>query len=198
VPDAPLPLPNVPPRQKETAAHVPAETSAVSASSPKPSQDALNGYVSFYREYVAHLVSFLVWQGAGLNDAAELAQETMIEAYRNWSAIQHPRAWVKRVASRKYARLISRPEQPAEPTGLSPLLPPNLDISEWQERHEVLRLLALLPPRQRQVMAWTFDGYSPRQIANELNITTEAVRTNLKRARRRLAEALGFPEGESR
>ncbi len=94
------------------------------------------------------------------------------------------------------------------PRTFSLLLSPGIDIPEWEERHEVLRLLNLLPPRQRQVMAWTYDGSSPADIAAELNISAEAVRTNLKRARRTLATHLelleerpqggGLPEDELR
>jgi RNA polymerase sigma factor (sigma-70 family) len=122
----------------------------------------------------------------------------MIEAYRSWPVIEHPRAWTKRVASRKYARRVTQVEKPIEPTGLSPLLPSGIDASEWEERHEILGLLAQLPPRQRQVMAWTYDGYSPSEIATELNITADAVRTNLMRARRALAAHLGLSGGGPR
>ncbi|MFY1698586.1 sigma factor-like helix-turn-helix DNA-binding protein [Solwaraspora sp. WMMA2101] len=77
-----------------------------------------------------------------------------------------------------------------EPELLSPLLSASADISAWEQRHDVIRLLAILPWRQRQVMAWTFDGYQPQEIAVELEITPEAVRASLKLARRALAEHL--------
>ena len=51
-------------------------------------------------------------------------------------------------------------------------------------------MLDLLPLRQRQVMAWTLDGYTPAQIADELQITAEAARSSLKKARRTLATYL--------
>lgn len=63
-------------------------------------------------------------------------------------------------------------------------------MTEWEQRHEVLRVLDLLPLRQRQVMAWTLDGYPPAQIADELGITAEAVRSSLRKARRTLAAYL--------
>ena len=46
-------------------------------------------------------------------------------------------------------------------------------------------------------MAWTLDGYTPAQIANELGITAEAVRSSLKKARRTLAAYLRT-EGDER
>jgi RNA polymerase sigma factor (sigma-70 family) len=72
------------------------------------------------------------------------------------------------------------------------LLPASVDAANWEEHHEILRLLNMLPPRQRQVVAWTFDGYSPAEIANELRITPEAVRASLFKARRTLAEHIGL------
>ncbi|WBB88168.1 sigma-70 family RNA polymerase sigma factor [Micromonospora sp. WMMC264] len=151
-------------------------------------------YSAFYRTEVKALVNFLLWMGAGLADATDIAQETMIEAYQSWPSILHPRAWTRRVASRRYGRRRFGQEVAIEPERLSPLLPACADISAWEQRHEVLRLLAMLPWRQRQVIAWTFDGYRPQEIADELDITPEAVRASLKLARRALAEQLGRAE----
>jgi DNA-directed RNA polymerase specialized sigma24 family protein len=35
-------------------------------------------------------------------------------------------------------------------------------------------------------MAWTYDGYEPQEIARELGIAVEAVRSSLYKARRTL------------
>jgi len=152
-------------------------------------------YSAFYRAEVKALVNFLLWMGAGLADATDIAQETMIEAYQGWPSIRHPRAWTRRVASRRYGRQQFGQEVVTEPELLSPLLSASADIAAWEQRHDVLRLLAMLPWRQRQVMAWTFDGYQPQEIAVELQITAEAVRASLKLARRTLAERLGRAGG---
>lgn len=151
-------------------------------------------FSAFYRRFVPTLVGFLMWQGARLPDAADLAQAAMSEAYRYWSTIREPEAWVRRVASRALARHIARVE-PEDPVGEIPehssLLRPLTDVTAWEQEHEVLRLLDLLPLRQRQVMAWTLEGYTPAEIAAELKITPEAVRSGLKRARSALAAHLG-------
>lgn len=148
-------------------------------------------FSAFYRAEVKALVNFLLWMGADLADAADIAQETMIEAYRNWPSIQHPPAWTRRVASRRYGRRRYGHDMVTDPEDLSPLLRAPTDIAAWEQRHDVLRLLATLPERQRQVMAWTFDGYQPQEIADELGITPQAVRASLKLARRKLADGLG-------
>jgi RNA polymerase sigma factor (sigma-70 family) len=161
--------------------------------SPVPKVD---GFSEFYRQFVPSLLAFLMWQGARLPEAADVAQETMIQAYRHWSTIEHPQAWVRRVASRIVARRIATIEVPVEQIGeWTALLPAATNVAAWEQRHEVLRALSHLPPRQRQVMAWTLDGYRPSEIAEELRITPEAVRSNLKKARRALAAYLAESGG---
>jgi len=45
-------------------------------------------------------------------------------------------------------------------------------------------------------MAWTYDGATPSEIATELQITPEAVRSNLKKARTALRNHLPEKGGE--
>lgn len=165
----------------ETVAAAPVDPAAVAA------------FSAFYRMFVPTLVAFLIYQGARPADAAEIVQDTMTKAFQSWEQINHPQAWARRVASRGYARRIaSIIEDPVEapPEQRVPLLRTDTDADTLIERHEVLRLLALLPSRQRQVMAWTFDGYHPTDIAEELGMSSDAVRGSLFKARRALAAHL--------
>lgn len=145
-------------------------------------------FIDFYRKSIAKLVAFLVWQGAKPADAADAAQEAMIKAHRHWATIHDPQAWVRRVASREWGRIAHAVESPVDPDAVGgALLPSGNDIEDLEKRHHILRLLARLPPRQRQVLAWTLDGFSPSEIAEELGITPEATRTALFKARRALS-----------
>ena len=130
-------------------------------------------FITFYRQFVPTLVAFLTWQGARLPDAADAAQETMIKAYQWWDRVDNHEAWARRVALRAWMR---RPvDLGAEPVGEvpepNPLLRNAAGVTAWEEQHEVLRVLGLLPHRQRQVLAWRFDGYTPTEIAEELEIS---------------------------
>ena len=78
----------------------------IGLNSDRAAQDA--AFAAFYRDFVPRLVAFLRWQGVPLSSAADLAQETMIQAYRRWSSIENPGAWCLRVASRMWARQISQ------------------------------------------------------------------------------------------
>ncbi|GAA1903240.1 SigE family RNA polymerase sigma factor [Streptomyces sodiiphilus] len=149
-------------------------------------------FSAFYRADISRLAGFLMWLGAGAATAADIAQETMTKAYRRWPDLENPAAWVRTVASRALVRRISDVRE--HPVGSlpepSPLLPHPDSTAQWEEHQETLRVLRRLPPRQRQVLAWTLDGYTPAEIARELRMTPEAVRANLMKARRAAARHL--------
>lgn len=54
----------------------------------------------------------------------------------------------------------------------------------WLQEQQVIPVLRALPPRQRQVLALTIDGWPPAEIAELLGIDPAAVRSNLMKARR--------------
>jgi RNA polymerase sigma-70 factor (ECF subfamily) len=146
-------------------------------------------FARFYRETAPALVRFLVLQGARAADAADIAQDTLISAYTHWHKITtNPRAWSFRTASRGWIRHAvdtSHEELAADPPH-SPLLGA-IPTDGWHLRHELITALAALPERQRQIMAWTLSGYTPTEIAEELRLTSDQVRANLRLARHALA-----------
>jgi RNA polymerase sigma factor (sigma-70 family) len=158
-------------------------------------------FAAFYRSAYPRLMAFLLYLGASPADAGEVAQDTMTLAFQNWPAIRNPNAWSRTVAGRGLVRRVAAvaPEDPAaEPPEPVPSLAGVPDqVLEWEQRHDILRLVRGLPPRQRQVMAWTLDGYTPAEIADALGLSPEAVRQNLHRARTALATRLAARRGEA-
>jgi RNA polymerase sigma factor (sigma-70 family) len=69
------------------------------------------------------------------------------------------------------------------------------EVELHDEARTVLAALADLPPKQRQVMAWSIDGFSPGEIALELDVDPAAVRQNLAKARKNLKQALEVARG---
>ncbi|MER7244674.1 hypothetical protein [Kribbella sp. NPDC000426] len=118
------------------------------------------------------MIAFLFCQGAGLADAAEVAQDTMTELYREWWKIENPRAWTRRVGPRIWVRhrLRRREDLVAETPEPSPILR-NADIEHWEHLHDIVRGLDQLPARQRQVLTWSLFDHTPqrdrRRTANE-------------------------------
>ncbi|MEU4180406.1 sigma-70 family RNA polymerase sigma factor [Streptomyces sp. NPDC026589] len=142
-------------------------------------------FASFYRDVLSSLVGFLINQGACVRDAADIAQESMTDAYRCWGDIEYPKAWVHKAASRALVRKVAQIEELVEDVPEPTSLLPRPDaIAEWEVRHDALLILRGLPPRQRQVMAWTLNGFTPTDIAHHLGLSAETVRANLKKARR--------------
>lgn len=170
---------------------------------PLPVPEAELSFPDFYRSGTPGLVAFVMWLGAGAEEAADVAQEAMTRAWQNWELpIEHPNAWVRTVASREYRRRIKA--RRTEPTAEIPghLLRPGMAADEaampGPEQARVLEVLRLLPYRQRQVMAWTYDGYTPAEIATILGLDFGAVRASLHKARKTLKQHLTGEGGWSR
>jgi RNA polymerase sigma-70 factor (ECF subfamily) len=120
------------------------------------------------------LLAVAVAQGAGPRPAPRRQRRDAVRATQP-PALKRPtsRRRVEDLDHRASHRIASVEEDPTDPLPAVPtsLLPVDTDLDALTGRHEVLRLLALLPPRQRQIMAWTYDGYSPTEIAQELTLT---------------------------
>jgi RNA polymerase sigma factor (sigma-70 family) len=148
------------------------------------------GFEDFYREFLPTLVGFLIWQGAGRAHAEDLAAETMLRAFHSWDRVLHPQAWCRTVGYRLLMKdVVGHPE---EPVPRPPERPGDglIDQEVWAQQDPVLRLLSRLPMRQRQVLAWSVDGYSPAEIAVELRLAPDNVRQNLKKAREQMLRLL--------
>ncbi|MEV0356278.1 sigma-70 family RNA polymerase sigma factor [Nocardia sp. NPDC050697] len=145
-------------------------------------------FSAFYRNHAAMLVGFLVTQGARAADATDIAQDTMIKLWKSWSTIESPMAWARVVAGRELVRRLGAVEEDnIDESEHSALLGAASDIDDWVRRDEYQRVLANLPPRQRQVLIWTTEGYSPAEIAVQLKLNAATVRSNLRKARRAVA-----------
>ncbi len=153
---------------------------------------AAGDFADCYAREMPGLIWFVMSLGASAETAADVAQSAFADAFPVWLAIQYPRAWLRRVAQRGYGRRGSR-ETPVEspPERPSPLPTANA-VELRDEARTVLAALAALPPKQRQVMAWCIDGYSPAEIASELGADPAAVRQNLAKARKNLKQMLGI------
>lgn len=170
----------------------------------RPSQGADHSkrsaeFAAFYRDFTPRLVAFLIHLGANPADAAEVCQEAMTRAWKHWADIEHPEAWTRTVASRAWTRrLATIDEDPVAEVSefASPLLGATpSELAEWVQRQETIQLLSGLPPRQRQVMAWTLEGFTPTEVAAQLQTTPEAVRSSLAKARRTIARRLNEASG---
>jgi RNA polymerase sigma factor (sigma-70 family) len=156
-------------------------------------------FTLFYTADMPKLVGFLIVQGARSSVAADLAQDAMTEAYRQWDTIDAPRAWVRMVASRKWWRWARREhmEVPQDELSESSTLLSPEQSAEIEHQHAFLKMVRELPQAQRQVMAWTYDGYFPTEIAALLGKDPATVRSLLRTAREALKKQYRLAEEES-
>jgi RNA polymerase sigma factor (sigma-70 family) len=161
---------------------------APTAASPAPGGE--HEFAWFYRSHISRLTAYLIYQGAAAHLAADIAQDAMITAYRRWAEIKSPRSYTWTVAYRAFIRhALNDPEQPVgEVPEPAALLPRPGEAEAWLQEQHIIHVLRALPPRQRQVLALTIDGWTPAEIAELLNLDPAAVRSNLKKARRTAAE----------
>jgi DNA-directed RNA polymerase specialized sigma24 family protein len=145
-------------------------------------------YSKFYVENVPRLVAFLITQGVATADAADCVQECMIDALPPvWGGLMHPYAWCRSVSYRKACALARRgreaPTADPERAG-HPLLQPGTELDRFEQDHEFLRQLGQVRgDRQRTVLAWSYDGASPAEIATALQMEPATVRSTLRDAR---------------
>lgn len=159
-------------------------------------------FSDFYRSQAARLIVFLMAMGADEQCANDVAQESMVAMWRGWSGIRTPHAYVRVVATRGLIRRISKASyneqslDDRESDDPDRALADPLDfIIRNAEHQSVLARIRKLPPRQRQVIAWTYDGYKPIEIAEILKISSETVRASLLKARKALQRMREEEEG---
>ncbi|MCP3936372.1 MAG: sigma-70 family RNA polymerase sigma factor [Actinomycetia bacterium] len=131
--------------------------------------------------------------------AAELAQETMARAWRDWesieTSIENPAGWLTRVAvnlcsnqrrgwgtARRWRHLIATPDRSPAPT-------------EFSDLH---RALDSLPARQRQAVVLRYwDDLDVAGCALVMGVSEGSVKQHLSRAREALRKSNHLVEEES-
>ena len=155
-------------------------------------QISATGFNSFYRIELTPLVHFMIRLGASQPEAEDAAQEAMKTALLRWADIENPKAYVRRAAKRAFYRARNRDrDRPAREIEASrPHVKCSPVVIFDEETQYVLDALRSLPRAQREVMAWTVDGYEPAEIAGIVGKNPATVRTNLRHARKALLAKL--------
>lgn len=131
--------------------------------------------------------SFLILHDQGR--AEEVTQDAFLHLYERWGGvvhIDHPAAWVRKVATRSAVRLAQRTR----------LREPVLTVEErtsWDHLPDVdlVRAVASLAPQQRAAVALFYlEDLPVDEVAHLLGVSASTVKQHLHRARARLAELL--------
>jgi RNA polymerase sigma factor (sigma-70 family) len=120
-------------------------------------------------------------------DAEDAAQEAVIILYRKIGTLRASRAlasWMFRIVRNECVRrsrlLLRQPEPIVEPAARSA----EEDVLHRLEVERVAAAIAALPPDQRRVLVLRdVQGYSGREVADALGLSTAAMKSRLHRAR---------------
>lgn len=147
----------------------------------------------FFLDNHAGLVRTLTVITGDAELAADVVQEAFQRAYLRWNRIRRydaPASWVRRVAINRSRDLIRsdqrrrRNEERAAPDEATTDVPGD---------HHLLQLLMRLPERQRAAMAlYYLDGLSVEQVANEMSVSSGAVKYHLHQGRESLRPLLEY------
>jgi RNA polymerase sigma-70 factor (ECF subfamily) len=166
--------------------------------------DAFDRFVEYFRKKIFHYS----WLMCGhREDAEEVAQETLLKVFENFSQLREPervRPWVFRIA--KNACLMKRRKSafaPPRELSLDELMPAReqrdgqfqIQIADWSRlpedqvlqselRKELATAIAGLPEIYRSVILLRdVEGLSTQEAAQILDLTEDVIKTRLHRAR---------------
>ncbi|MFC0113147.1 RNA polymerase sigma factor [Kibdelosporangium aridum] len=150
-------------------------------------------FEEFFRAEFACLVAFVVKAGFPV-EAEDAAEEAMLCAYRTWHEIENPKAWVYktayRVALRQARRSTDRIHKAVAGGWVVAASDDSARRAEIEENPLVAAMLKCLPDHQREVMAWYLSGFSPHEIADNLDKPPATIRSTLRHARHKLRTEL--------
>jgi RNA polymerase sigma factor (sigma-70 family) len=156
----------------------------------------IDAIAAIYEKEMPRLVMFVVTTARlDVHAAADVAQTAFERAVPRWPALENPKAWLYRVARNEaIGRELPAEFIPEQPDPMSAAVMAELR----DEQRSVMTHLKGLPPKQREVMTWTLAGFSDAEIASELGISAEAVKSNRRYARATLRKRLGAKRKDAR
>lgn len=132
------------------------------------------------------------------DDAQDAVQQALLEAGRSrdrWSGVRDPLAWLATLVSRSCGRLNrGMANDPARHEAEVELpctcASPEAQAADRELGERLSRSLARLNRTDRVVLLLSAEGWTGPEIARELQISADAVRSRLKRARRLVRDDL--------
>jgi RNA polymerase sigma-70 factor (ECF subfamily) len=128
-------------------------------------------------------------------DAAEdIAQESFVRLLRQTLPEEEARPWLFAVATnllRDRARKIERRQRLLTTTPIMPASAsaPDEDTERSEQIALVRKVLARIPPRDRQLLLMREEGFKYEEMARALGVASSSVGTLIARALRRFTEA---------
>ena len=152
-------------------------------------------FQNFFRLGYPKVVATLRQMGFEREQSADSASEAMIQLYASSKQVNNPLAWVMTVAFRDAARNIRRAN-----TGLKKLIieaggkpESTRDDDVGLSEDNILDVLKMLTPAQRQVITLYYQEYKTSEIAQILGTDESTVRRHRLKVRARLQDLIENP-----
>jgi RNA polymerase sigma-70 factor (ECF subfamily) len=159
---------------------------------------------ALYREHGARVLRLARLLLDDRQEAQDVAQEVFLKLLRAYPAVDRPMRWgpwltkvtVNACRDRRRSgwwRWWRGLHEPIEDVAVVDVAPsPERAALDAVGRERIARVFRQLPARQREAVALRYvEGWSTREIADELGVTTGSVKRHLFRAVQRLRAALG-------
>ncbi len=147
------------------------------------------------RDYAQDLQRYATWLTNGDSHIAEdLVQETLLRAWRSLHKLQNPKAvkgWLMTILKRENARRFERIRPQISAIDCEDLGEPHPHYDTSTEAFVLRQAMEKLPREYREpLFLQVVHGYSQKEIANQLGLSSAGVGTRLFRARQKLRTAL--------
>ncbi|MEJ1353399.1 MAG: sigma-70 family RNA polymerase sigma factor [Candidatus Sedimenticola sp. (ex Thyasira tokunagai)] len=144
--------------------------------------------------YAPDLERYSYWLAGDRHTAEDLVQEALLRAWRSIDRLQDPKAakgWLLTILRRENARRFERKRLELSDIPMESLAEKHTPYDTSTEAFVLRQAMDELPDKYREpLMKKVIGGYSQREIAKQLGITSAGVGTRLFRARNKLKAAL--------
>ncbi|GAA3579131.1 SigE family RNA polymerase sigma factor [Amycolatopsis ultiminotia] len=149
--------------------------------------DVTTGFDDFVAERLDGLLRYATVLTDDPHLAQDIVQNVLLRAQERWAKIESPPTYVRRMITNEYLswrRRAARRMVPSTHTVLDSLSPPEADPSTaYDERDEMLGLLATLPRKQRAAIVLRYyENHTDAEIAELLRCGVSTVRSQISRA----------------
>jgi RNA polymerase sigma-70 factor (ECF subfamily) len=160
-------------------------------------READNPRARFDRLVAVHmddLYRYAYWLSGNRAVADDLVQETLLRAWRSIDRLEQAGAakgWLLTILRRENARRFERKQVDVADLPLDAVADRQRDYDTSTEAFVLRRALARLPVEYREpLLLQVIHGYSQKEIADQLGISSAGAGTRLFRARQKLRELL--------
>ncbi len=159
---------------------------------PQSSREGL--FDQLIRRYSRDMQRYAYWLCGDPHIAEDLVQEALLRAWRSIDKLKDPKAakgWLLTILRRENARRFERYQPQMSEIPLDQIGDRARSYDTSTEAFVLRRALEALPEEYRKpLLQQVIGGYSQKEIASQLGISSAGVGTRLFRARNRLRDAL--------